>query len=56
MKRKHCHSDSLHNSLQSAIFVYNSNGMSNRLHTPLYIGGVDSKHLCIQYNSRHLWK
>lgn len=56
MKKKHYHSDRLHDRLQSAIFVYSSNGMSNRLHTPLYIGGVASSHLCSQYNSSHLFK
>lgn len=38
--------DSLLNSLQSSIFVYFSYGVSISLHTPLYIGGVDSRHMC----------
>lgn len=44
----------LHYWIQSAIFGYNSQGMSNRLHTPLYIGGVASSHLNTHNHSSHL--
>lgn len=48
------HSKRVHKWVQSGIFGYSSNGTGNRVHTPLYIGGVPSTHLSTQFGSTHL--
>lgn len=40
--------------VQSGIFGYCGNGTGNRVHTPLYIGGVPCTHLNTHNHSTHL--
>ena len=44
----------LHYRILSDIFGYNCQCTANRLHTPLYIGGVASSHLSSHNYSSHL--
>lgn len=56
MKKKHFLFKWVHKWVQSGIFGYNRNGTGNRVHTPLYIGGVPCTHLSTHFNSTHLIK
>lgn len=40
--------------VQSGIFGYYGNGTGNRVHTPLYIGGVPCTHLSLLYRCTHI--
>ncbi len=54
MNANNCLFKWLHYRLQSDIFGYYGNGTGNRVHTPLYIGGVPSTHLSPLYHCTHL--